>query len=165
MIRRAERTVERMLRTFPAVVLLGARQVGKTTLARKVAGKRPSVLFDLENQADRSLLLSDPVRQLWRARRQADRPGRGAKDSGDLRGDPGGRRQPQSQRAGPVSPAWLGLRRPAQAVKGKPVRTRRDSRTLRPRLAWRSSRTGIWRAFGIGAAFQEAIWPRTMQPA
>ena len=59
MIRRAQKTVEEMLGIFPAVALLGARQVGKTTLARKVAGDRPSVLFDLEKEADRRLLLSD----------------------------------------------------------------------------------------------------------
>ncbi|MCY4324908.1 MAG: AAA family ATPase, partial [Betaproteobacteria bacterium] len=64
MIRRAQKEVERMLRIFPAVVLLGARQVGKTTMAEKIASQRASVLFDLENKADRNLLQSDPVSQL-----------------------------------------------------------------------------------------------------
>ena len=45
----------------PAVVLLGPRQVGKTTLALKIAETRPSVYLDLENEADRTKL-TDPVR-------------------------------------------------------------------------------------------------------
>jgi predicted AAA+ superfamily ATPase len=45
----------------PAVVLLGPRQVGKTTLALEIAGTRPSVYLDLEDEADRNKL-SDPVR-------------------------------------------------------------------------------------------------------
>jgi predicted AAA+ superfamily ATPase len=36
--------------------LLGARQVGKTTLARMIAGERPSVYLDLEAPADRDKL-------------------------------------------------------------------------------------------------------------
>ena len=64
--RRAERKTERMLRMFPAVVLLGARQVGKTTLAREIAGQRASVIFDLEDRATRQALLADPVAQLTR---------------------------------------------------------------------------------------------------
>jgi predicted AAA+ superfamily ATPase len=53
--------LEGRLRRFPVVALLGARQVGKTTLAREIArrfrGDRTH--FDLERQADRSLL-ADP---------------------------------------------------------------------------------------------------------
>lgn len=45
----------------PAVVLLGPRQVGKTTLALQIAERRPSVYLDLEDEADR-IKLSDPVR-------------------------------------------------------------------------------------------------------
>jgi uncharacterized protein len=45
----------------PAVVLLGPRQVGKTTLALEVAETRPSVYLDLEDEAD-LIKLSDPVR-------------------------------------------------------------------------------------------------------
>ena len=41
---------------FPAVALLGPRQVGKTTLALLVAEKRPSIYLDLENPAHRSRL-------------------------------------------------------------------------------------------------------------
>ena len=48
------------LRQFPAVALLGPRQVGKTTLARTLATGRPSVYLDLESPADRAKL-ADPV--------------------------------------------------------------------------------------------------------
>jgi predicted AAA+ superfamily ATPase len=51
--------VERLLRNFPAVALLGARQVGKTTLARAVAermGNRARFL-DLESDRDLQLLV------------------------------------------------------------------------------------------------------------
>ena len=43
----------------PAVALLGPRQVGKTTLALKVAESRPAVYLDLESEADRAKL-SEP---------------------------------------------------------------------------------------------------------
>lgn len=39
-----------------AVVLLGPRQVGKTTLALEIAEQRPSVYLDLERDADRRVL-------------------------------------------------------------------------------------------------------------
>ena len=45
---------------FPAVALLGPRQVGKTTLARAISAKRASVYLDLESPADRSRLV-DPA--------------------------------------------------------------------------------------------------------
>src|SRR5258706_10176497 len=46
------------LRTNPVVALLGARQVGKSTLARQIAEawRRPTHLFDLEDPADRMRL-------------------------------------------------------------------------------------------------------------
>ena len=37
---------------FPAVAILGPRQVGKTTLALELAQKRPSLYLDLESDAD-----------------------------------------------------------------------------------------------------------------
>lgn len=50
--------IEALLRQFPAVVLLGARQIGKTTLARETASllKKQSVYYDLERPSDRSKL-------------------------------------------------------------------------------------------------------------
>ena len=48
------------LEQFPAVALLGPRQVGKTTLALQLAEERASLYLDLETQADRSKL-SEPA--------------------------------------------------------------------------------------------------------
>ena len=50
----------------PAVALMGARQVGKTTLAGQVASVRrgPSTVFDLEVAADREALSAAPERLL-----------------------------------------------------------------------------------------------------
>jgi predicted AAA+ superfamily ATPase len=55
------RTIRRLLRSFPAVALLGARQVGKTTLATNLARElgTSSRVFDLESERDLRLL-SDP---------------------------------------------------------------------------------------------------------
>jgi hypothetical protein len=48
------RRLEALLRQFPLVAILGARQVGKTTLARQLVARRrgPSTRFDLENAED-----------------------------------------------------------------------------------------------------------------
>jgi len=53
--------IERRIKRFPVVALLGARQVGKTTLAREIARRfrGESTIFDLERAADLSLL-ADP---------------------------------------------------------------------------------------------------------
>ena len=59
--RRLSTRLNHLLTHSPAVVLLGPRQVGKTTLALEIAEKRPSVYLDLEDEADR-VKLSDPVR-------------------------------------------------------------------------------------------------------
>ena len=48
--------VRARLDQFPAVALLGPRQVGKTTLAEHIAEERPSVYLDLEYPADREKL-------------------------------------------------------------------------------------------------------------
>jgi predicted AAA+ superfamily ATPase len=52
--------LEDRLRQFPAVALLGPRQVGKTTLARVTAGTADSLYLDLENPGDREKLADAP---------------------------------------------------------------------------------------------------------
>jgi predicted AAA+ superfamily ATPase len=52
-----------LLRHSPAVVLLGPRQAGKTTLALEIGAQRPSVYLDLEDADDRARL-SSPARYL-----------------------------------------------------------------------------------------------------
>ena len=54
--------VRSLLRTSPVVAILGARQVGKTTLARSVARlwPKPPTYFDLEDPADLARL-ADPM--------------------------------------------------------------------------------------------------------
>ena len=56
------KAVERLLRSNPVVALLGARQVGKTTLARQLTQRRrgPAHFFDLESAADVARL-ADPL--------------------------------------------------------------------------------------------------------
>lgn len=55
------RQVTRLLQRFPVVAILGARQVGKTTLANSiVSSTEDSVRFDLENPADLARL-ADPM--------------------------------------------------------------------------------------------------------
>lgn len=53
------REVTELLDSFPAVAIIGPRQVGKTTLAHEIAETRPSVYLDLESERDR-VKLSDP---------------------------------------------------------------------------------------------------------
>ena len=48
-----------LIENYPAVALLGPRQVGKTTLALEVAKRMPTIYLDLESVADRAKL-SDP---------------------------------------------------------------------------------------------------------
>src|ERR1700694_2200106 len=59
--RRLSARLNYLLRHSPAVVLLGPRQVGKTTLALEISETRPSVYLDLEDENER-VKLSDPVR-------------------------------------------------------------------------------------------------------
>ena len=61
--RRLLQTVLERLAQFPAVALLGPRQVGKTTLAEAVGAERESIHLDLETRADRDRL-SDPEHYL-----------------------------------------------------------------------------------------------------
>ncbi|MDQ6842778.1 MAG: ATP-binding protein [Bacteroidota bacterium] len=52
--RRLQKEIIALLKQFPAVAILGARQVGKTTLAKQIADfqKKPSLYLDLENPLD-----------------------------------------------------------------------------------------------------------------
>ena len=54
--RRAGPEVASLLEQAPAVVLIGPRQVGKTTLALAIAENRDSVYLDLESESDRARL-------------------------------------------------------------------------------------------------------------
>ena len=57
-----EKRLRRLLSQFPAVGLVGARQVGKTTLARILASRQsgPVTVFDLEDPTDEARL-ADPM--------------------------------------------------------------------------------------------------------
>lgn len=62
--RRAKQRVLRALDEAPAVVLLGPRQIGKTTLARAIAGRvSGSIYLDLENP-DHAARLANPAAYL-----------------------------------------------------------------------------------------------------
>ncbi len=50
------KTVENALSNQAGVVLLGPRQVGKTTLAQEIAATRDAVYLDMERSADRQIL-------------------------------------------------------------------------------------------------------------
>jgi predicted AAA+ superfamily ATPase len=59
--------LQALLRQFPVVAVLGARQVGKTTMAHQVIAARrgPTAVFDLENAEDLARL-ADPLLTLRR---------------------------------------------------------------------------------------------------
>jgi predicted AAA+ superfamily ATPase len=57
--RRIQARLRDLLKQYPAVALLGPRQVGKTTLAYAIGESVDSVYLDLESAADRAKL-SDP---------------------------------------------------------------------------------------------------------
>ncbi|MEA3643031.1 MAG: AAA family ATPase [Lamprobacter sp.] len=65
LVRHLSTLLHERLDQFPAVALLGPRQVGKTTLARAIEDVRPSLYLDLESPPDREKL-SDPVDYLSR---------------------------------------------------------------------------------------------------
>ena len=46
--------MEKFLKTFPAIVILGPRQVGKTTLVKLIAktSKKKTIYLDLEKHSD-----------------------------------------------------------------------------------------------------------------
>lgn len=54
--RKTHQIVQSALEGQAAVVLLGPRQVGKTTLALEIASGQPSVYLDLERESDRQIL-------------------------------------------------------------------------------------------------------------
>lgn len=56
--RQAEKTIVRLLKQYPAVVLSGPRQSGKSTLAKKILDGLPYV--SLENLDERAFAVSDP---------------------------------------------------------------------------------------------------------
>ncbi len=66
--RRLSETLAQFVDVFPAVALLGPRQVGKTTLAKAFAATRDSLYLDLESPADQARL-SEP--DLYLARHES----------------------------------------------------------------------------------------------
>src|SRR5271165_851208 len=61
--RRLSARLNHLLRHSPAVVLLGPRQAGKTTLALEIGEQQASVYLDLEDEDERAKL-SNPTRYL-----------------------------------------------------------------------------------------------------
>ena len=59
--RRLSRIVKEALGRQAVVVLIGPRQVGKTTLAYQFVKKRDALYLDLESQRDRSKIATDPA--------------------------------------------------------------------------------------------------------
>ena len=57
--------MKRLLENFPAVVLIGPRQVGKTTLAHTIEDEEAGLYLDLESNRDLRRL-SDPEDYLAR---------------------------------------------------------------------------------------------------
>jgi uncharacterized protein len=55
-VRREKTHLLELIGQYPAVALLGPRQVGKTTLALDVAASRPSIYLDLESPGDQAKL-------------------------------------------------------------------------------------------------------------
>ncbi len=56
-----ENKINKRLKNNPAVALLGARQVGKSTIAKKIIEQfKNSVYLDLEKPSDRQKVENDP---------------------------------------------------------------------------------------------------------
>lgn len=55
--RKLAQQLNKLLKQFPAVALLGPRQVGKTTLAFAISQAQDSIYLDLESEADRNKLI------------------------------------------------------------------------------------------------------------
>ncbi len=55
---------ERLMGRFPVVAIIGARQVGKTTLARQITASQSGPIhhFDLEDPADLGLIVGTSSR-------------------------------------------------------------------------------------------------------
>ncbi len=60
MIRTITEALKEEIELTPAVVVLGARQAGKTTLAQTIAAQKPSIYLDLESPEDLAKL-TDPI--------------------------------------------------------------------------------------------------------
>lgn len=59
--RKAAREVEKLMQIFPAVVILGSRQCGKSTLVKMMSSEFSNLLYiDLQNLSDRAML-TDPA--------------------------------------------------------------------------------------------------------
>ena len=58
-LRAATRTVNHLLGLFPCVAVLGARQIGKTTLLKQVFPHKH--IYDLEKSSDFELISNDPL--------------------------------------------------------------------------------------------------------
>ena len=56
--RSSKKAIQSLLKLFPCVAVLGARQVGKTTLIKQVLPKAP--MFDLEKLSDYQNIKRDP---------------------------------------------------------------------------------------------------------
>ncbi|HSD26628.1 MAG TPA: AAA family ATPase, partial [Vicinamibacteria bacterium] len=67
----AVRLLRARLRLFPAVVLLGPRQCGKSTLARGLARGASDTVFDLERLSDLRRLQTAPEEDLGSLQRRA----------------------------------------------------------------------------------------------
>ena len=118
------------LRRFPVVALVGARQVGKTTLAREIARgfRGTSTFFDLERAAD--LVAPGRPRAGPAAAARPRRTGRGAAPAGSLPDPSGARRPPAPPR--PLPGTGQRVSRAAASGLGEPGGTHLLPRVARP---------------------------------